>query len=621
MRLPNPVLLLSLLAVLVTACAPVTTPTSGLSDSEILPENLATEEIAEEYLARAQLKQNNERDTLLAKSAQAYINTGKYDKADIILKMINLKTASRENQRNIQILSARIALGHGNPREALKLLTFEDILPDKQQLYVYKYRSQAFIEAGYPLEAAKTRVQMDQLLEDPVIKDKNHQIIWQSLSLLPETTLRQLNQSPLNKQFLGWLELASISKQAQIDWQFLQDNIKKWREKYPDHPAKVFSEKLWQKQIELIKQPLHIAILLPLTGRYTPITNAIRDGFLTAHLQSNNQTRPKLTFIDTNSQTDKIWNLYQEAVENGADFIVGPFLKPAVNSLAKTDELPVPTLTLNYVESQTEVTQGLFQIGLLPEDEARQSAEMAYRQGHRHAAILVPQGQWGLRLSNAFQQRFEELGGVAISKQNYISGKHDFKQPIQILLNIDQSYARHRKIQSIVNNELKFMPYRRQDVDMIFMAATPKDARQLKPQFKFHYAGELPVYSTSHAFTGKINTRADRDIDDLLYCDMPWILQPSRPLFNALKLKWPEHQPYTRFFALGADTYHIISNLKQLQSQPYERFSGQTGNIYIDPFNRLRRELLWAQFVKGRPVVFDFNAFNQDTPANGSKIN
>jgi hypothetical protein len=147
---------------------------------------------------------------------------------------------------------------------------------------------------------------------------------------------------------------------------------------------------------------------------------------------------------------------------------------------------------------------------------------------------------------------------------------------------------------------------------MIFMAATPRDARQLKPQFKFHYAGELPVYATSHAYTGKRDANADRDIDDLYYCDMPWILNPAPHLKQALLTYWPEQQQYTRFFALGTDAYNLIPFMGRLQAKSYERFSGQTGNIYLDPFRRLHRELLWAQFVRGEPVLIDLNTLPEN---------
>lgn len=622
LRLPKPVYIFGLLTLIISGCGQ--TPPRTADDQYAQPPSESREALktADDYIALARLNQGQSRDAYLLKAAELHINNSQYEDAKNVLTLINVETAAGIVLRNIQILSARIALGLGKPRDALKLLTFADILPTDQQIEVYKYRAQAFLDASYPLEAAKTRVQMDRLLQDETEKLENHQAIWEALSLLPETTLRQLSYAPLNKQFLGWVELANVTKRAQIDWQHLQTNIYKWRQKYPDHPAaKIFSQELGLKQIELMEQPTHIAVLLPLTGRYAPISNAIRDGFLTAYLQQPEKFQPKITFIDTASQTDRIWNHYHQAVDKGADFIVGPFLKSSVNSLANGEELTVPTLSLNYAESQIQPTANLFQMGLLPEDEARQSAEMAFRQGNTHAAILVPDGAWGQRLSNSFQQRFEELGGTVINTGTYVSGNNDFKQPIQKLLNIDQSIARHRRLQNILGTKLKFTPYRRQDVDMIFMAATPRDARQLKPQFKFHYAGELPVYSTSHAYTGKIDKRSDRDIDELLYCDMPWILNPSLPLKNTLTRNWPEHQKYTRFFALGTDAYHLIPYLKKLQTHSYERFSGQTGNIYLDAFNRLRRELLWAQFVRGKPVVLDLNSLPQDIPVNESRIN
>ena len=150
---------------------------------------------------------------------------------------------------------------------------------------------------------------------------------------------------------------------------------------------------------------------------------------------------------------------------------------------------------------------------------------------------------------------------------------------------------------------------------MIFMAATPKDARQLKPQFKFHYAGEIPVYATSHAFTGQLKQQADRDIDDLNFCDMPWILNAPGKAKQSLINYWPEQQRYTRFFALGVDAYNLIPFLGRLQGKSYERFSGQTGNLYLDPFNRIHRELLWAHFDRGIPKLIDINTL----PLNLSK--
>ena len=608
-------LVYSLTALLLNACTGVpTTPTPDQTavdaQGDLLVPSAVPEENPETYVQLAAQTQGEERDTHLLHAAELYIDRGDYDAANAQLQAISLASASTRTMQMMQWVSARIELGRGRPREALKLLEFSSILDNDMQIRVHHLRAQAFLDAGYPLEAAKTRMQMDQLLSDEAARRSNQQAIWEALSLLPATTLSQLSQAPLNPVFLGWVELAKIAKRGQIDWQNLQDGLFAWRKRYPNHPAaEFFIEELGRKQIELMDRPSHIAVLLPLTGPYAGVAGAIRDGFMTAYYEHPDpQLRPKISFYDTGKNPAEIWNTYRRAVDKGADFVVGPFLKSAVDNLAQATELDVPTLTLNYAHGQQEITGNLYQFGLLPEDEARQAAEMAFRQGHQLAAALVPQGDWGHRLVTAFQQRFEELGGQLISAQTYTPGANDFKRPIQSLLNIHHSYARYKKVRRIVGGDVKFIPYRRQDVDSIFIAATPKDARQLKPQFKFHYAGELPVYATSHAYTGKLNPQADRDIDDLYYCDMPWILNPSKPLKQALHTYWPEQQQYTRFFAMGADAYNLIPFMGRLQQKSYERFSGQTGNIYLDPYHRLHRELLWAQFVRGKPTLIDLNS-------------
>jgi len=607
---------LLLIALSFYGCAPKdriisdTPPTQA--DSEITGDidMQVPSESAGQYMELAALSTGEERNRHLLKAAQILVQQKQLDLAEKQISIMNHELISSEESVEIDLLVAEIELNRGNAREALKQLNIARILPTAQQIRLMRLRARAFLDASYPLESAKTRAQMDKLLTDSFDQELNHQAIWEALSLLPTTSLQQISKAPLNADFLGWVELAKIAKRGQVDWQYLQDGISLWRQEYPDHPAaKVFINELGNKQIELIDQPKHIAILLPLDGKYAQVAGAIRDGIMSSYyLHPDKKFQPKISFIDTSDNQAAIWNHYKIAADRGADFIIGPFIKSAVDILTRATQMDIPTLTLNYASTQTKTSQNLFQFGLLPEDEARQSAELAFRQAHTHAAVLVPEGAWGERLRNAFQLRFEELGGTVVSAQTYTPNKNDFKQPIQSMLNINQSYSRYRGIQNIMRTKMKFTPYRRQDVDMIFMAATPKDARQLKPQFKFHYAGEIPVYATSHAFTGQINKQADRDIDDLNFLDMPWILNTPTKSKQSLINLWPEQQRYSRFFALGVDAYNLIPFLGRLQGKSYERFSGQTGNLYLDPLNRIHRELLSAQFKRGIPKLIDINS-------------
>ena len=596
--------------VALSACAPTRhTSIEGTQPQTIEPSDIKIEETAEAYIDKANLSEGVARNHNLIRATQLLIERNQFLLAENKIAEIEFELLNQNDSIEVSLLNTQIALNKGLPREALKLLQLSSILSPKQQSQVLLLRSRAYLDAGYPLESAKSRIQLAPLITDSFDRELNHQAIWEALSLLPETNLQQISKAPINMDLLGWVELVLVAKRGQVDWQYLQDGIYLWRQEFPKHPAvTTFINELGDKQIELITQPKHIAVLLPLNGKYAQVASAIRDGIMSSYYQHPDKSfQPRISFIDTSDNQAAIWNYYKKATDEGADFIIGPFLKSAVDILARSSQMNVPTLTLNYTTNNSDAVDNLFQFGLLPEDEARESAEMAFRQGRTHAATLVPEGPWGDRLHNAFQQRFEELGGTVISSQTYTANKNDFKHPIQKMLNINQSYARYRSIKNITREKMLFTPYRRQDVDMIFMAATPKDARLLKPQFKFHYAGEIPVYATSHAFTGQIQKQADRDIDDLNFCDMPWILNATNQSKQSLLNYWPEQQRYTRFFALGVDAYNVIPFLGRLKNKSYERFSGETGNLYIDPFNRIHRELLWAQFKKGIPQIININ--------------
>ncbi len=160
-------------------------------------------------------------------------------------------------------------------------------------------------------------------------------------------------------------------------------------------------------------------------------------------------------------------------------------------------------LSLNYLPDDADAPpEDLYQFGLLPEDEARQAADAAIQNEHFNAVTLVPAGHWGGRMIEGFRSHYETLGGVVLESSRYNSEASDYGRPIQMLLNLDSSYARERRLQNTIGRDVRFEPRRRQDIEVIFMAAMPRQARLLEPQLEFHRAGDLPVYATSHVFSG-----------------------------------------------------------------------------------------------------------------------
>ena len=251
----------------------------------------------------------------------------------------------------------------------------------------------------------------------------------------------------------------------------------------------------------------------------------------------------------------------------------------------------------------------LMQFALSPEDEAVQVAETAMSDGHKLALVITPDMPWGERIADAFKQRWLELGGGILEQVNFESDGKDFGSPVKELLNIDSSEQRGKDLRSRLGIKIHHVDRRRGDADFIFTAAVPGDARQLFPQFRFHRGGDIPVYSTSHVFTGTVDTAKDTDLNNVLFLDMPWVLDITRQLSliqDSLNRNWDqEKSPFKRLYALGIDAYHLIPETGRLKAEKNSYFEGETGDLTIGENNIIKRKLRRAHFVNGKPVLLN----------------
>lgn len=508
-----------------------------------------------------------------------------------------------------QLLIAELALSNARPREALRLLTTPasqdaDIRLQKK---FHQLRAEGFRLSGNQLESANELSELDLLMLEEEERLKNQMLIVDTLATLTDTALELLQPSPPGIQG-GWMELARIIKNK-TDVKNTQSQLEKWRERFPSHPAlPSLLEGYFKALRKQIKRPNHIAIMLPNSGPYAAAANALRIGFMAAYYKEPSEQRPAIAFYDS-SNSINTWPLYQEAVASGAEMVIGPLSKDSVSQLARAGELAVPVLALNQVPPEVTPPENLFQLSLSPEDEASQAAERAWLDGHENAVVLTPRGGWGIRIYSAFQQRWEQLGGTLVEHQSYDTKQHDFGAPIQALLNIDESKARRKNIQRLLGKRLEFDPRRRQDARFIFLAAKPNKARQIRPQLQFHHASGLPIYGTSHLYTGNPAPKKDIDLEGVKFPDIPWLLstevgplsrdQVSRSL-GATELRYP------RLYAMGIDSFKILPHLSRLRSSPREIFEGQTGKLFLDSIQQFHRQLVWAEMKSGTPKVLGY---------------
>ncbi|MEJ2181574.1 MAG: penicillin-binding protein activator [Gammaproteobacteria bacterium] len=449
--------------------------------------------------------------------------------AEQILGEINV--AGLDNSYHVRktLLAAQLSLANQQPEVAVSQLdsiagVIKGTSPQLQKDF-YNKQIDAFYAKGDFAGSAMARHSVNKLISDNEQIQENQEIILRDLQELPSSDLASLTDQPSDADMQGWIALAFIAKSAGDETQ-AQREIDKWMEQYPDHPVSLSILKtIVSQQPEALGRPTQIALILPLKGRFGKAAQAIQEGFMaTYYSQKDDAHRPNIRIYDEGSDPQQIRAIYEQAVADGADFVVGPLNKDSVNTLASSGEFPVPVLTLNYSES-TELSMGnFFQMSLSPEQEARQVAEHAWLDGHHKAAAIVPNTSWGDRVFAAFKERWEELGGEVVELQTYNAKKSDYGLPIKKLLNIDESEKRARDVKKLVNMKFEYEPRRRKDVDMIFMAAFSRQGRLLRPQLRFHRASNIPVYATSHVYDGTLQPNMDRDMNDVKFSDMPWTL-------------------------------------------------------------------------------------------------
>ncbi|MBV9621149.1 MAG: penicillin-binding protein activator [Gammaproteobacteria bacterium] len=343
----------------------------------------------------------------------------------------------------------------------------------------------------------------------------------------------------------------------------------------------------------------HLALLLPLTGRTAAAAGSVRDGFLTAYYQSSPEDRPRLRVYDTGAQS--VAEALAEANQQGAEFIVGPLTREEVTAAAQTPTAnSVPILALNFLPAEQAPPAAFFQYALSPEDEARAAAHRVLADHHRRGIALVPAGDWGERVLAAFRQELVAGGGDLLATAQFDAARTDYAAPITEVLRISDSTARFKRLESVLGTKLQFEPRRRGDIEFIFAPAQAKTERLLRPQLRFHYAGDIPTYATSEAFEPEL--RANEDLDGLMFPDMPWILggELVDAVRSAAHEAWPSGGPVRgRLFAFGFDAFRLAEALRAHPPAASVHVSGLTGELSLDAERHVRRELGWAQLHNG----------------------
>jgi len=301
---------------------------------------------AQLYISAAKTAPENLRSALRLSAAELLVRGELWQQLTPVLASLDPASLDSAQQVRYLLLDSERALAEHQPDlalEQLQKISNPESQPDFGKRY-YQIRAEAYAMTGNAMEAARQLIWLDGLIDEPAQRLANQYLIWEQFSNLSDDALQQLRTSPPPDPLSGWMELVLITRQNARDSQRWNAELDDWHLRYPGHSAATtLLPDLLQQIGQFGARARHIAVLLPMSGPAADSAMAIRDGILAAYYQDPLE-QPELRFYDTGNNPQMLWSVYQTAILEGAEFVVGPLLKDNIQQLARSGDLPVPVL-------------------------------------------------------------------------------------------------------------------------------------------------------------------------------------------------------------------------------------------------------------------------------------
>ena len=544
------------------------------------------------WIAAADASRGQPREAALLQAVQAWLLDRKVTRARDTLALLPAE-GDPSLALGRALLEAEVALKSRQPADALAALEgFPTGEGDPRAAEILALSADARFATGDAAGGVADLVARERLLPPPE-RPANQRRIWNRLQEAAARGADLATPAAADPTVAGWLELGRLAAAGR--------GSPGWRQRHPGHPAAGgVTQELLIEARALAAYPARVALLLPLSGRQSAAAQAVRDGFIGGYLARPPEGEPPVvTVYDTGALGATA--AYEQAVREGAEFIVGPLLKEEIAEISQAQLPAVPTLALNWADDGLAVPVHVFQFALAPEDEAVAVARRAVAEGHCRALALVPDSEQGRRMAESLAAALQAQDCVLLAWSRFFGGDNDFSAEITSLMLLDESAERHQRLQGLLGTSLEFEPRRRQDADFLFLVARPAEGRLIRPQLKFHFAGDLPVYAGSAIY--QPGERGNADLDGIRFPDMPWrVGDPSADAalirdFNALGQGAVDRNG--RLYAFGADAWRLVPLVNRRSDALATGVDGLTGVLYADEQRRIHRRLAWGRFEDG----------------------
>ncbi|WP_274880663.1 penicillin-binding protein activator [Vibrio harveyi] len=582
------------LAITLAACS------SGPRQPDSVDITLEPTQSVQNYMIQADSTEGSLQNDWLIMATKAAIQANELDQAELLIKRLSRQQLSEVQQAEWQLARATLQQKQGKYSQLLQGLNFKPWwkLPSEQWKDYYELRADAYQSLNQPFEANRQLVAEGQYASSAEQREISSRI-WMNFGSYSENELTALQTEPSEDVLDGWLQLAIYAKTLSSNIPQLKNTLEHWLSENPSHPAAVYTPAEIQNILSLeIVKPNNTALLLPLTGKFAPQAQLIRDGFIFAMM--NDQTRDPsatLTVIDTHAYSAD--QIKQRLINENIDFVVGPLQKENVEKLQATLDgsetgVKIPTLALNIPE-EVQAGTDMCYLALSPEQEVAQAAKYLFSQGYQFPMILAPNGAYGQRVVEAFNEEWSKYSSNKVAT-SYFGDKRQLQKNINDVFGLQESQQRIAQMQSLMRISLESQPRSRRDVDAVYIVARSSELTLIKPFIEVAInpdAKPPKLFSNSRSNSGGATYE---DLSGVAYSDIPMLINPDPTIAAQMNELWPDQSNMEkRLEALGMDAYKLLGELPQMKLLPGYSVDGQTGVLSINNNCVVQRELDWAE--------------------------
>ncbi|MCV9879711.1 penicillin-binding protein activator [Brenneria izbisi] len=616
------------------------------------------------YLQQMQQSGDNNKADWQLLAIRSLIQEGKVPQASQQFNALPEKLSDRQ-QREQQLLSAELSAAQNNldaTNAALSRLDLNSLSEAQQRRY---YQAQINANQGRPsITLLRAYIAQEPLLQGEE-RQSNLDQTWQTLAQMSPQESGSLLINANENTLAGWVDLLNTYQNNRQSSDQLKGSILDWQTRYPHHPAAKTLPTQLNQVLDFQQGAVEsIALLLPLSGQAQVFANAIQLGFNAAKngqaamaavpspaeeqnetiapnvaADGDDQTTPSqpeyseqiapapverqaspanlvsslpVKVYDTSSQP--LNNVLAQAQQDGASLIIGPLLKNEVEQLA-SQQSPLNILALNQPE-HVQNMPNICYFALSPEDEARDAAKFIRQQGKQQPLLLVPRGNLGDRIVNAFAQAWTEQGGVSPLQQRFGSAS-ELKQAINSGAGLSLSgqpvspapaqtqpgttiagLTIPAQVQPTVSESVSG------NIDAVYIIATPEELSLIKPMIdmRTNSRSRPALYASSRSFQAGSGPDFRLEMEGLQFSDIPLLAGANPALMQQVSSQFKNDYSLIRLYAMGMDAWTLASQFGEMRQIPGHQIAGATGMLSSTQDCTINRQLTWLQYRQGQLV-------------------